>query len=410
MKLNRMRPIALLALGLMLMGGWSNSGWAKGSVPFTVPADDAACASGSDFTDEDVLKAKLKDQYGIKINPDDPDYKAIWDGVDKTCDADFFSKKSHGCSATCKVDADQLSGTQSAVGKTAVVCKANKLKGKVKEKKSGKDYKKYYKYMANYAEGRFVPIVVGPNNEMYVIDHHHLTASVQEASKDFKKSLKQKLIAVVVLNLNKDYLDKHETDATQMVDFVKKMDTSVDHKDACHGTAEGHQLQMNGMGVYWPCDIQGDDINFRSFFEGMKSNKVVDLPDDPMRTLSRWVRNSYGYIKSCDDEDKDQQRYKNCLKYMEEHGNPSPPNFLEFQWANYLRKGFSDDQLTQLRLAEPGEDQGKLMASKTFFDPAMANAISEDAKEMFGYNDGKLVTPYTSADHTMEDDGCPWVK
>ena len=190
----------------------------------------------------------------------------------------------------CVIEVKDLHPTQSAVGMDAVECKAAKITGKAKAGKLDK-------YLLG--EKRWVPLVRGPGEVFYLTDHHHLSTAVWNA--DLKNSDKK-----VYGYLIADWSDLKDGDFwTQM---VEKHDT-------------------------WLKNPAGEDI-----LPSQLPKSIGALQDDPLRTLSAWVRDSCGYVKcdapgvSLDDDEL------SCDDKFHESATCAPANvyFLEFKWAAYL--------------------------------------------------------------------------
>ena len=63
----------------------------------------------------------------------------------------------------CRATVPELHPTQAPLGMLLAGCKTAKLNGKSASK------------MAKYLQSHPVPAVIGPGNELYITDHHHLT-------------------------------------------------------------------------------------------------------------------------------------------------------------------------------------------------------------------------------------------
>jgi hypothetical protein len=190
----------------------------------------------------------------------------------------------------CVIGVKDLHPTQSAVGMDAVECKAAKISGKAK---AGK----LEKYLL--ADKRWVPLVRGPGGVFYLTDHHHLSTAVWNA--DIKN--KEKKVYAYLID---DWSDL--SDDTFWAVMVEKHDT-------------------------WLKNPAGEDISPMQL-----PKSIGSLQDDPLRTLSAWVRGSCGYVK-CDapgaarDDDE-----LTCEDKFHESVTCAPATvyFLEFKWGAYL--------------------------------------------------------------------------
>lgn len=195
-------------------------------------------------------------------------------------------KKERGC----VIDVQDLHPTQSAVGMDAVECKAAKISGKAK---AGK----LEKYLLE--DNRWVPLVRGPGGVFYLTDHHHLSTAVWNA--DIKD--KEKKVNAYLLN-----------------------DWSHMHEDAFWALmAEEHDV--------WLKNPAGEDIK-----PSQLPKSIAALQDDPLRTLSAWVRGSCGYVKcdppgtlKDDDELTCEDKFQSTATCA-----PATVYFLEFKWGAYL--------------------------------------------------------------------------
>ncbi len=190
----------------------------------------------------------------------------------------------------CIINIQALHPTQSAVGMDAVECKAAKISSKAKAGKLG-DYL--------LADNRWVPIVRGPGGKFYLTDHHHLSAAVWNADiKDKDKRVYAYLIAD---------LAKLPEDAF-WARMVKDHDT-------------------------WLKNPAGQEIA-----PSQLPKHIALLQDDPMRTLSAWVRGSCGYVKcdpvgvaKDDDELSCEDKFHDSVTCA-----AADVYFLEFKWGSYL--------------------------------------------------------------------------
>lgn len=192
----------------------------------------------------------------------------------------------------CKATLDQLHPTQFAVGMDAVQCKMQKLEDKDASDKLKDSLKE---------EDSWVPLVRGPGGLFYLTDHHHLSVALYNAKlKNTKKALWAYLVA--------DF-----SDAPTYQAFWDKM------------VRNNYAWLEDNTGTAQPASHL--------------PTQLWDMSDDPMRTLSAWVRNSCGYVK-CDAQDKSGNWYsEDCSKdYPSVTCAPPSTYFLEFKWADFLRK------------------------------------------------------------------------
>ena len=182
----------------------------------------------------------------------------------------------------CMVTLPQLHPTQFAVGMSAVQCKKQKLESKDQKKKLEKDLAE---------EDNWVPMVRGPGGLFYLTDHHHLSVALYNAH---LQHTRKELYAYLVADFS---------DSKSYQEFWERM---VQHH---YAWLEDH------TGTPKPAIELPTQVQY--------------MTDDPMRTLSAWVRESCGYVK-CGETD--------CTgAYKEVTCAPSSTYFLEFKWADYLR-------------------------------------------------------------------------
>lgn len=194
----------------------------------------------------------------------------------------------------CLLAARDLHPTQFAVGDLAVECKRRDIE---KKQKKGK----LEDWLAE--PKRHVPAVVGPDGNFYITDHHHLSTAVFRAAQGDWRGKNQKLHLSILENF-------HDT-GISMDEFWKIM-----------------EMQNN----VWRFDEEGKEVG--DYGDRLPKMDLGDLKDNPYRTLSRWTRESCGYIK----QGKDQ-----CLALEATDGPPSAPYFMEFHWAEFLRAELKKD-------------------------------------------------------------------
>jgi len=181
----------------------------------------------------------------------------------------------------CLLLTEQAKPTQMSVGKVAVNCAVRAI-----ESKSDQELRKYL-------QRQIVPTILGPNNEFFITDRHHLSSALFTAALDFKHPMKHRVLYACI---NDDFRN-----LTKPGEFWATMQ------------ATGNVYLKNEYGQ----PVQPEQIP-----AGLKQ-----LHDDPFRTLSKWVRNSYGYIK-CG---------KQGTENLPQCQRSKTPFFLELIWANFLR-------------------------------------------------------------------------
>ena len=159
-----------------------------------------------------------------------------------------------------------LRPTQMTVGMIEVKEKRKRLREHWKEQKSKKK-------QGEFLGRHMIPVVLGPGKLHYVVDHHHLARALHEEGVD-------DILVSVIADL-----------------------TMVD-KDAFWGVLDNHKW------VY-PYDAKGERHHFRDI-----PKSVVDLKDDPFRSLAGEVRRMGGFAK-----------------------DTTP--FSEFLWVDFLRRKMS---------------------------------------------------------------------
>ncbi len=137
------------------------------------------------------------------------------------------------------IDIDDLRPTQITVGYHEIETRAARLKTIEKEKLVSK---------------HVIPVVKGPKERLYIIDHHHLCRALLLAGSD-------QVSVTVVLNLNR--LEKEE-----------------------------FWVFMDNRGLVHPFDAKGK----RCAYSDIPKN-VKDLADDPYRSLAGALRRKGGYAK-----------------------------------------------------------------------------------------------------------------
>ncbi|MEO5341119.1 MAG: ParB/Srx family N-terminal domain-containing protein [Magnetococcus sp. MYC-9] len=145
-------------------------------------------------------------------------------------------------------------------------------------------------------EGRLVPVVLGPDQELYITDHHHLSTAVWRA--DIPPE--EKHVYGFILH---DWSDKHPDR------FWQEM------------------IEGNLTWLY--DDKGGGPVN-----PYLLPKSIGHILNDPYRTLSRWLRDCGCYTK---DSLKDKTRLVDIHeKYVPT--TQAKAFFIEFRWANFLRE------------------------------------------------------------------------
>ncbi|HZV20226.1 MAG TPA: ParB-like protein [Hyphomicrobiales bacterium] len=140
------------------------------------------------------------------------------------------------------VDIDELRPTQITVGYREVQTRAQKLRGMAQE-----DGEKYLRK-------HVIPVVKGPRDRYYVIDHHHLCRALLEAGS-------KKVSVTVVLNLQR--LDK-----------------------------DAFWVFLDNKGLLHPFDAEGIRREYKDIPKAIR-----DMADDPFRSLAGALRRKGGYAK-----------------------------------------------------------------------------------------------------------------
>ncbi|ACV36580.1 ParB/Srx family N-terminal domain-containing protein [Accumulibacter sp.] len=192
----------------------------------------------------------------------------------------FKEKKKKGC----WIDVKDLHPTQSAVGMGAAACKSGKITRKAKDGKLN-DWL--------LEDNRWVPLVRGPGGKFYLTDHHHLSAAVYNADIPDKQ---KKLYAYLL------------------------RDWSTMKEDAFWKNMEKENLT-------WLKSPDGLAISPKDL-----PSKISRLQDDPLRTLSAWVRGSCGYVKCNPPGVTDEDAEGTCAAQYSDVACASA-YFLEFKWA-----------------------------------------------------------------------------
>ncbi|MBF0126463.1 MAG: ParB/Srx family N-terminal domain-containing protein [Magnetococcales bacterium] len=186
-----------------------------------------------------------------------------------------------------KLPVDQAHPTQFAVGMVAVDCKKREME---KAHASGK----LEEILCQ--EGHLVPVVVGPENVLYLTDHHHLSSAIWRA--DLPGEAKW-----VYAYIYEDWREKPR---------------------------DRFWNEMIENNLAWLYDDKGDGpLNPR-----MLPGHIGELLNDPYRTLSRWLRDCGCYTKDVLKERKNPI----CTQDKFLPAGHAKAFFIEFRWANFLRQ------------------------------------------------------------------------
>ncbi len=143
----------------------------------------------------------------------------------------------------------------------------------VKEKrKRWREHKSKHK-QAELLGKHMIPVVLGPDERHYVVDHHHLARALHD------EGVKDVLVTIIA-------------------------DLTMVDKAAFWGVLDHHRWA-------YPYDAKGERHHFKDI-----PKSVVDLKDDPFRSLAGEIRRAGGYAK-----------------------DTTP--FSEFAWADFLRQKMS---------------------------------------------------------------------
>lgn len=263
----------------------------------------------------------------------------------------------------CRLNVSTVRPTQFAVGMVAVRCRQARM-----EKKSPAELRHWLG-----KKKRRVPTVIGPDGNFYITDRQHLAAALLHSR--FNAAQKQ-----LVLRIDYNLYARPEP-RLGMSEFWRNMQ------------GESVPGGMNdGIQRVWLYDVHGNPSSPANL-----PVRIADLVNDSFRTLSRWVRDACGYIKS---------GKRHCRKIRRQ---PASPYYLEFFWADYLRR--------TVPLIPPVEDTATCRARPysracladeisfllDSFDVALAAAGSESARdyllrrdlnpEFYGFNNSGRRAP-----------------
>ena len=257
----------------------------------------------------------------------------------------------------CRLPPTALSPTQGAVGMLAVTCKARDLEDK--EEDAGWKLRRYL--MA-----RPVPVVVSPDlfgqnqARLYLTDHHHLATGLLIS--DVPDEDKQ----LYICPMSNRRSDESST-------FWRYMENN---------------------NFTWLHNARGEDIPPNELPPSLET-----IADDPYRTLSRWVRDSCGYIKcgkECGGDGEDTSDLARC------EACSTAPYFLEFRWADYMRGNSPTCEVPADVYSMSTTEQAAVLPAKLpcLMDAARGPEALVDG--LPGWNDG-LITPKQVQ---LDADGC----
>ncbi|WP_130471863.1 ParB/Srx family N-terminal domain-containing protein [Candidatus Magnetaquicoccus inordinatus] len=181
---------------------------------------------------------------------------------------------------------EKIRPTQFSIGLVSVDCKRRQIEKEMAHERLDEFLRQ---------EGRLVPVVLGPNRELFITDHHHLSTAIWRA--DIPHG--HKYVYGYILQ------DWSEKDGDH---FWRDM-------------IENHYT--------WLYDDKGEGpLN-----PYLLPKSIGDILNDPYRTLSRWLRDCGCYTK-------DSLKEKTHVVDISEKYLPSSQAkafFIEFRWANFLR-------------------------------------------------------------------------
>lgn len=253
--------------------------------------------------------------------------------------------ESSGSIAQCKPDAapgsecmlhvDDLRPTQFAVGRVAVECKKRKIEAKSKDELE--------EWLAT--DKRRVPVVVGPGGRFYIIDRHHTAMALYLADpfKDWGDEDKRMRVSV-----KENRFLRTNNDQTAFWDWM---------------------LVNNAAWLH-------DNKGLQPMNPALLPKNLGEMLNDPYRTLSRWVRESCGYLKSTEQR---------CQAF----GEGGNSDFMEFHWADYFREKtplpLGDAQACAYLPYAEGCLNNEVSALIELYPVAMEAALSLDAKNYLEY-------------------------
>eukprot|EP01126_Amoeba_proteus_P009476 TRINITY_DN13591_c0_g1_i11.p1 TRINITY_DN13591_c0_g1~~TRINITY_DN13591_c0_g1_i11.p1 ORF type:complete len:311 (-),score=57.02 TRINITY_DN13591_c0_g1_i11:510-1442(-) len=202
-----------------------------------------------------------------KLDPEDP---SVY------CSEMYLAGKLEAGSL-CLVRPERIFPTQVYVGKTEMHCVQQEL-----EKLDDGD-------LGDRLLENNVPTVVGPEGNLYLIDHHHFGLALFEAFLDFKRPMIHKVLYACVQVCFSPNFHLHSFYSTKILVSTP---------------ANRHQADYSNysLPVFWRIMENRNYVLLRD--ERGNNISVSDLPtslkalrDNPYRSLASWVRHSNGYVK-----------------------------------------------------------------------------------------------------------------
>ncbi|MBF0127199.1 MAG: hypothetical protein HQM02_08300, partial [Magnetococcales bacterium] len=186
-----------------------------------------------------------------------------------------------------KLPVERARPTQFAVGMVSVDCKRREM-----EKAHTAD--KLEALLCQ--EGNLVPVVLGPGNQLFITDHHHLCTSIWRAC----------------------------------IPPEEKWVYAYVYEDWSDLPSDAFWRDMIENNLAWLHDDKGSGpVN-----PYLLPKQVGDLLNDPYRTLSRWLRDCGCYSKNVLKDRKEPA----CQRRRYLPGSHAKAFFIEFRWANFLRQ------------------------------------------------------------------------
>lgn len=215
-----------------------------------------------------------------------------------------------------KLSVDKARPTQFAVGMVSVDCKKREME---KAHKEGKLEELLCQ------EGHLVPVVVGPGNQLFITDHHHLSSSIWRAE----------------------------------IPSEDKWVYAYVYEDWSNQSMDAFWRSMIENNLTWLYDDKGDGpLN-----PNMLPRHISELLNDPYRTLSRWLRDCGCYTKDVLKERKELI----CTQGKFLPQGHAKAFFIEFRWANFLRQN--------VKLKLKNEDFSRTCASMPYSSLYLADEV-----------------------------------
>jgi len=214
----------------------------------------------------------------------------------------------------------------------------------------------------------FVPVIIGPKAEFYIVDHHHFAVALFQAFLDFQRPV---LHRVLYACIQADYSNLNKTS------FWWKM---INQKFVFLEDERGHNITTADL----PATLKL-------------------MADNPYRTLSSWLRKSFAFVKCGTKKTK---HLTLCQNY-------TTPFFIECIWADYIRKYFPlKDFPAWPDVIPPLDDfiyraslQLQTDALLTILDDTITLALSPGASFLPGYNIERDILPPKKV--KIDSHGCP---